>query len=554
MNKKLNLKWVADTIGDEYKLWKHGDIVKIQAQTGTGKTFFIKNTLIPYLKSYERLIYVCNRTNLKRQLKKDLLFQFGEEIPYLKNKNNEYELDDEGNRILDINAIDSITTINNITITSYHSIQSNMLDAEYNIDKKYQIGSYDYIVLDECHYIFADGAFNNKCRLAFEALIKNISFSSTTIFISATMEEIDEPISISINKYWSSRKPRIWNYTTGIDYSYVNTKYFKNLKDLILVIKNDKTNDKWLIFVSNLNDAEAIIEAVGKELCTIIKAGDKNDEVKNIVNNSKFNAKILITTKAMDNGININDDKVTNIVIMAWDKITFIQMLGRKRIDINNAQEINLYINTRYKKSFEKKLELYNKKKQEVILFSEENNLFNRKYDNNLDSIGKLNDLFYRNKENGQWSINKVGDLRLDIDKCFAEEMVKKFKKDCNFAFIKEQLKWLNLKHTFDESNLLEDVILQDDIETLENYLNTMLDKRLYCEEQQKLSDLIIKELLTISKDVDYRTKKLKRSTIQSILTKQLNLPYVVSETKREDRIVDGKRIRKNYIIVSKMI
>ena len=43
----LNLKWVSDTIGEEYKQWRKGDIITIQAQTGTGKTYFVKNVLIP---------------------------------------------------------------------------------------------------------------------------------------------------------------------------------------------------------------------------------------------------------------------------------------------------------------------------------------------------------------------------------------------------------------------------------------------------------------------------------------------------------------------------
>ena len=69
----LNLKWVSDTIGEEYKQWSKGDIVTIQAQTGTGKTYFVKNVLVPYLDKYENMLIVSNRVNLKRQVKIDLL-------------------------------------------------------------------------------------------------------------------------------------------------------------------------------------------------------------------------------------------------------------------------------------------------------------------------------------------------------------------------------------------------------------------------------------------------------------------------------------------------
>lgn len=42
---KLNLKFVSDVIGEDYKKWKRGEIVLISAQTGTGKNYFIENVL-----------------------------------------------------------------------------------------------------------------------------------------------------------------------------------------------------------------------------------------------------------------------------------------------------------------------------------------------------------------------------------------------------------------------------------------------------------------------------------------------------------------------------
>lgn len=77
---KLNIERITDVIGDDYyKKWRSGDVVKIQAQTGSGKTHFIVNTLANQLLEYEfnpkmneKMLILCNRINLKRQLKKDL--------------------------------------------------------------------------------------------------------------------------------------------------------------------------------------------------------------------------------------------------------------------------------------------------------------------------------------------------------------------------------------------------------------------------------------------------------------------------------------------------
>ncbi|GBF32260.1 hypothetical protein DCCM_0453 [Desulfocucumis palustris] len=532
--KRLNLKWVAETIGDEYKNWRKGDIVLLNAQTGTGKTWFIENVLLDYIEDYKNVLLVSNRTNLKRQIKKDLLEKYNLEIPE------------------SLEELDKITKIYNVVITSYHAIQDSELDKDYNVAEfKGDLNFYDYIVLDEAHYILSDGSFNNKTRIVLDELIRDYHRQTIKIFISATMDEIKKPIYNYVDKI-IGKKPKIHNYTTGIDYSYVNTNYFRDLDSIIATIKNDTTNDKWLVFVSKIDDAKEIEKELGQDKCTIIKSGTKSEELTSIINNSKFESKVLIATKTLDNGINIKDDQLKNIVIMAWDKITFVQMLGRKRIEIENAQQINLYIMTRYKKSFSQKIINYNKKLDEVELYKNNENEFNRKYDNDLWKIGKnLNELFYRSQKNGNWKLNKGGYYRLIKDIKFAAYMVNKFEEEGEFAFITEQLSWLELGYTFDEMNLIEDVVLNEDVMKLEDYLESIIGKKLFGDEQQKLSDLIIGELITVKNKIDYRTKKIKPSTLESILREQLSLPYAVSKSTPETK---GEMRNKKYIIITKIV
>jgi len=260
LGKKLNLSWVSDVIGEKYKKWHRGDIVLLQAQTGTGKTQFIKDVLIDYIEEYERMLLVCNRTNLKRQLKIDLLKKYDEEIPYIKGE--------KGNitKAIDFEALDNITTIKNITITSYHAIQNSIVNRHYG-EKQQDDLPYDFVVLDECHYILSDGSFNNKCRFAYEKLVMNYDRHSTKIFISATMEELKKPIMNNIDKYFG-KKPKIWEYKTGIDYNYLNINVFRNIKDIVNTIKNDETDEKWLIFVTNKNDARNIVNELGEDITT----------------------------------------------------------------------------------------------------------------------------------------------------------------------------------------------------------------------------------------------------------------------------------------------
>ena len=126
--------------------------------------------------------------------------------------------------------------------------------------------------------------------------------------------------------------------------------------------------------------------------------------------------------------------------------------------------------------------------------------------------------------------------------------MVEFFKLDKTFAFIDVQLNWIGLNTNYD--NLIEDVIDKNDTNKLVQWLEEHKDERLFGEEQQELSNLIIKELTTIGNDIDYRTKKLKPMTIENILRVQLGLNYAISKPKKESK---GDNRGKRYITISEI-
>lgn len=473
MNKRLNLKWVSDTIGTEYKKWNKGDVITIQAQTGTGKTYFIKNKLITYMDYNEHMLLIANRINLKRQLKMDLLKNMREEIPK------------------SLEELDKLTTFGNVIIMSYQQINALVNSTEYG-QTNFNLDFYDYIVCDEAHFIFSDSGFNNCTDFSFFELIHKQHKDAIKIFISATMEEIKNPI---VNNFYKDKfntigksKNQLWDYTTGTDYSYLNTKYFKSIQDLALTIKNDKSDNKWLVFVTKKSDAKFIKETLGDIKSTIItKEVKDNEELDSIIKESKFNSKVLICTKCMDNGINISDESVKNIVLMAWDRVTFLQMLGRIRLDIENPYEINLYVQKKSKKSFTTLLEKSYKHKQDIldkfegckdgVLINknetkedkeERYKQFCLKYNRDVDKLPK--DIFYLDK-NGKWKININGTFRLHKDIEFATHMIESFKSIGEFAFILEQLSWINQEEEFSMENLIEDVIDNNDINNREQLL-----------------------------------------------------------------------------------
>ena len=412
--RKLSLKNVSELIGDSYEDWHEGDFVIIESQTGTGKTYFIERTLITRLWSY-KVLFVCNRKNLARQIKKDIL------------KLRQYEVP------ASLEGLDKLSEIDNITITTYQAAQEKILNDDYFKDpfmKEHEY--YDYIILDECHYLLADSSFNNKTRLAFNHFIYSPDHGAITVFMSATTNEIKGPILEYIEniKGWMLGVPYVSGgprptfepkvYSSGMDYSYINPIYFneKHMDTITAAIQNDTSDNKWLIFISNKEkQGIPLLEKLRDDAILITKDTDPSEpELISIINKSRFNKKVLITTKTLDNGINIKDGKVTNIVILAWDMITFIQMLGRRRVDINNADTINLYLPLRNIHGFNAWLKTYYEKVENINLCKDDPTVFSRAYDNDVKPLAKFDDLFYRDRITKNWTVNPIGEWRVLSD------------------------------------------------------------------------------------------------------------------------------------------
>ncbi|NRT32625.1 hypothetical protein BJV38_004790 [Clostridium beijerinckii] len=562
--KVLNLKWVTDAIGQDYKTWRKGDIIRIQAQTGTGKTYFITGDkthkgLIDTIEDYEKMIYICNRTELKKQIKKDLLEKYDMEVPYLKNDKGEIITNSKGEKEINMVELDKITVIKNITITSYHAISFGRLDNIY-LDKNNSLDDYDYIICDECHFFMTDAGYNNKAYLALEELVKTRHRKAIKVFISATMDEVNGVIEKMSEKLkekgfgtysdFTIHTP----YTTGIDYSYLNVQYFKQIKDIVQLIKNDKTNDKWIIFVTSKEMGEKVLNDLEEREITAkfihANTSNKDAEKVRITSESKFNSKVLICTKCLDNGVNIKDEMVKNMVIMTYDKCTFIQEIGRRRLNIKDAPEINLYIPMYYKKTFQGKIDENYKPKIDMIdVFEADQNSFKRQYNNDLDKLP--HDIFYLDKDN-KWTINDLGYARVIKDRYFAITMVEKFEKD-KFAYIKEQLKWLELENTFAEFNLIEDVADDEEVKNLESFLENCLDRKILEDEQVELCKILTSELLKISREKLQSKKKMHPNTVNSILQNDLKVHYNVTATNTSKRI-DGKVKKYTYWTIIKTV
>ena len=77
-------RFLSDIIGDDYKNWKAGQSVLACTSTGSGKTWFVVNRLLPYAKTQgKHVVYYCNRKFLNMQVqasaRKQIYGELGED-------------------------------------------------------------------------------------------------------------------------------------------------------------------------------------------------------------------------------------------------------------------------------------------------------------------------------------------------------------------------------------------------------------------------------------------------------------------------------------------
>lgn len=183
--------------------------------------------------------------------------------------------------------------------------------------------------------------------------------------------ELDGSLYITPNMpgtpYFSCRGKRTENfsgftcaiYDMPADYGYIDDVVSVGghpLKDgkldpvLMENIRNGK--NKWIIFVESKDSGESMASLLNHEfgentaafICSESKYGTRGSKkvFDEIVNTQKFSCRVLISTKVIDNGISIKDKQVANIAIFLFHRVSFLQMLGRLRVEA--GQTISLFI------------------------------------------------------------------------------------------------------------------------------------------------------------------------------------------------------------------
>ncbi len=261
---------VSDIIGDSYKNWASNQIVIIDCPTGSGKSYFIFETLLDYaISNRKRILYLVNRKVLSAQLDEqyisgsDALDRF-----YKKYKDIR----------LDISKY--------IKICTYQYIETSLL----NNTKPFKDNSFNYIVYDECHYFYSDSNFNSYTEISYNYL-RNIFVDKIHIFMSATIENMRNFISEFIPNFnytcnaCFEYRPPIQEYCISKNYDYLSVSYFNDISDLICLIGTKESDkQKWLIFTDSKDRGKEIKKEIEKNTQSI-----KNEDIVFIDTNYRNN-------------------------------------------------------------------------------------------------------------------------------------------------------------------------------------------------------------------------------------------------------------------------
>lgn len=420
-----------------------GNNVILNGATGSGKTYFVENNLHEYAKKNCRtILFLCNRKALY------------EEISLRKEK----------------------LRLHNIEVMLYQTLQEQIKNGDI-------IQEYNYIVCDEFHYVLSDAIFNNYTDLTYNWIIsKN---NAIKIFMSGTADRI-------FNKLIRSGIVKDdFKYIVPYDYSYVNECIFFGNKEKVFDIINDilkNTEDKIIYFANSTEFAIKVYNQFENE--SYFRCSEYSDKEVAVKLNKKyidciveykkdlisFNKRLLVTTKALDNGINIKDKQIKHIICDIFDLESAQQCLGRKRI-IDSEDKCTFYIRNYNKKEVGRFKGLLNSKIKPISTLIRDKEEYMAYYGRNREHHSRY--IFYDEKELkynelAYWEmLSESMDIDLAERKGYKQILLDRF------------------GSTFKKISDLDELEKMNKQDELVICLERILGKRLYKGQQKELADKI---------------------------------------------------------------
>lgn len=313
----------------ELPFWTPANPVLLDLPPGAGKTSFVYDVLIPAaLAQGKNLLLVSNRVALSFQQKRAILERLRSPLPRL--------LTDEGVR--------QTEDFGPVRVITYHRLSALVDDP----DSAPWLNSLLFAVFDECHYFTSDALFNSyaehQLRLACQRFCHAVR-----IYMTGTSWDVLRPLAEAEMRFYHRRTfypqwtlPReCIRYTLPVHSDRYRLHFFHTLEDLSSLIA-EQPRAKWMIFV----DSKARGRRFAQELSvptTYLDAESKGSDVwEHIIREKEFSTQVLVTTSALDVGIDIIDPEVQNVAVIADNRTALLQMAGRRRLQA--GERIDLWV------------------------------------------------------------------------------------------------------------------------------------------------------------------------------------------------------------------
>lgn len=435
-------KRFTDIIGEEYKSWENVKVI-LDGGTDTGKTYFSLNVLGKYAQDTgKKIVYLCNRSELKKQVFKDL-------------------------KRLNLTDV--------IYVTTYQSLANKIVN-------KRELQPFDYLIVDECHYFTNDALFNDYTDVAYD-FVKSQE-DKVVIYLSATAK---------IFFYWLRQQNIVEakNYfEIPKSYDYVEKVYFYDKKYLTLKIDEILQNEpdsKIIVFCNSLSRMMELNKKYGDTAHYMAAQGAT--KVKSFCDNSciyehedgtvTFDKRILVATKVLDNGVNIKDRNVKHIFSEILDTDSAIQALGRKR-KISDDDTCTFYIKDYSGQAIQALINTNEYQTDPVIKYKRDYDSFMDSYATNRKRI-RTNKIFQmqfeKDRNDSKITYNKMRLKKYLMDTSILEEM-----KENSYQSVMINLLGKELAGKVDTL----DIYVEETDEFLE-YLHSLEGKWLYTDDRKAL-------------------------------------------------------------------
>lgn len=548
---------LSELLGERFKEWKKGEIVFVQASTGLGKTYATLNYWYEYtVEQGVEMTVLVNRRLLKEQQWNDLrkhdlemnrrkvklhLFSYqniegsGEETRKRKKilEKSRYIVCDECHYFLADamfnpgvqKSFDFLTSLyENATLIFLSATMMNirpLIEKRireihqkklYKLEKRKQ--SYEEDIVNDCFYR-RDGSERGLAEFC-----DRLEQEKTSIEYESRMAFYEEQM----------LPPAVREYQFHRDISEnIEVKYFREIDQLLNLIIGDISQEKWLIFVSSkkigIKIRDKLMKKINDKKIVYVDAEydgisgnnpyqeETQTEVLNIEKTGLFKCDILITTAVLDNGVNIKDSRVKNIVLMTEDETEFKQMLGRRRI-VNQCEKLKLFIGAGNLGTFKKREKSYSKIYWKLcdnrdILVTKANEMFLEDYKRTADLLTS-----YYAFDGGKYHSNELAIEAVRQHYLYCHKVIQGMENDENF-FVKEQLEWIGKNYTEEWANQANIGFSQADVDEISTLLQNLyslqgiLDEQMFKEFGQKL--------MGIAEKIDHKKFSDKTGSITTV-------------------------------------